>query len=266
MEKITNLTIGSDPEVFLQDKNGNVASVIGIIGGSKKKPINIGKGCFIQEDNILAEGNIPPCRTKEEFLNNLNYIKDYISLVVSPLNLELRFSSSELVSESILMEDKANIFGCASSFNCITEDISSLSEMPEEYFNMRSSGFHIHYGWDNPTYEQRVAVVLLHEIFVSLPRVLEDNDNYNRRAFYGKFGDSRMKEYGVECRSLGGYFMKDDESISRVWEDSKHVIDYYNNNEIDLDVMRSEMSFLTNEKLDLEKVNELILKYKKQYA
>tara|TARA_R110000772_G_scaffold62241_7_gene140036 strand:- start:3960 stop:4760 length:801 start_codon:yes stop_codon:yes gene_type:complete len=266
MEKLKNVTIGSDPEIFLEDNKGNVASVIGLIGGTKKKPINIGNGCFLQEDNILAEGNIPPCKTKQEFLDSLNYLKDYIELVVSPLNLNLRFSSSERVDETILMEDGANVFGCASSFNFITEDISSLSEMPENYLDMRSSGFHIHYGWDNPTYDQRMAVVLLHEIFVSLPRIVEDNDHHDRRAFYGKFGDSRLKEYGVEARSLGGYFMKDDDSINRVWDDVQKVIEFYNNNEIDLNLLRSEMQFLNEKVLDFEKVNELILKYQKQYV
>lgn len=266
MEKLKNVTIGSDPEIFLEDKHGNVASVIGLIGGTKDKPVFIGNGCYIQEDNILAEGNIPPCKTKEEFLKNLNFLKDYIELVISPLDLNLRFSSSERVDETILMEDKANIFGCASSFNFITEDISSLSEMPKEYLNMRSSGFHIHYGWENPTYDQRMAVVLLHEIFVSLPRILEDKDQYNRRAFYGKFGDARLKDYGVEARSLGGYFMKDDDSLSAVWDDVQKVINFYNNNDIDVEKLRSEMYFLTEETLDFEKVNELILKYQKQYV
>lgn len=223
--------IGSDPEIFVFDKTRSIiGSVIGQLGGTKEKPISIGNNCFVQEDNILSEFNIPPVDNKEDFINNINFCKDYISTKMMINNKNLHFSSSEIVSDEILTEDKAKVFGCEPSMNIITESMSDLDMnlVPEEFKNLRTSGFHIHFGYDNPNFEDNCRIVLCFELAVSIPLYFDDNDKFNRRLFYGKFGDCREKDYGVECRSLGGYFLKDDETLSLVWDKIEECIELFN--------------------------------------
>lgn len=223
-----NFLIGSDPEIFIKNEDGVLSSIIGILNGTKDNPIDIGKGCSVQEDNILAEFNIPPAKSLEEFKNSINYSKDYIETVLAPLGKVLHYSSSEIVPKEVLVDPKANIFGCAPSFNVLTESISDVDTtlFTEEQKTMRSSGFHIHIGYDNPTEEMNDRLVMSFEIFVTLSLLNLDNDKYNRRSLYGLIGDSRSKSYGVECRSLGGYFLKNDESITLVWNQLQKALKF----------------------------------------
>ena len=217
---LKNVKLGSDPEVFL-NKDDEIFSVIGLLGGSKEHPMDIGNGCSVQEDNILAEFNIPPASDKKSFIDSINYGKDYISLVMAAYGAELHFSSSEVVSDEVLEEDKAKEFGCEPSMNAITQSIRSVEikdGTPVEIRNLRSSGFHIHIGYDGATEEMNERLVLAFELMVSMPLTWHDNDLYHRRNLYGLHGEYRDKAYGVECRSVGGYFISDDQWIGKVYD------------------------------------------------
>ena len=53
-----NITIGSDPEFFVQNKDGKLISSIGVIDGTKDIPKRLkflGNGFAIQKDNVLGE-------------------------------------------------------------------------------------------------------------------------------------------------------------------------------------------------------------------
>tara|TARA_R110000796_G_scaffold236214_1_gene355496 strand:- start:77954 stop:78820 length:867 start_codon:yes stop_codon:yes gene_type:complete len=274
-----NLTIGSDPEIFLKnEEDDSLSSVIGIFNAGKLDPMDIGNGCYVQEDNILAEFNIPPCTSKEAFLESMNYAKDYISLIIAPLSMKLHFASSEMATDDILLDEKAHVFGCEPSYNSITENMIEIDPDEIEGMKMRSAGFHIHIGFNNDytdvngdlieveaTDEERDRIVMFFELNVTLPLLLEDVDDYNRRKFYGKIGDMRDKKYGVECRSLGGYFLKDDDSIGKIWDLTLKAVKMAKESTISNEELRADISKYINPKedLDIGKVNELLIKYKK---
>lgn len=236
MRKLTNVTIGTDAEVFLKYED-TVISAIGLIGGSKKEPRDIGNKCFMQEDNILAEFNIPPITTKKEFLDYINYCKDWLDINFPELTLH--FSSSEMIEDFILSDIKAKEFGCEpdlvvdfsdKSDSMNIDDFEKLNQKRADKL-MRTSGFHIHIGYDNPNMETNREIVKLFEKYVTMPLVLEDLDILNRREMYGVSGSYRNKSYGVECRSLGGYFLKSDETINKVWDLIQLVISKFNEGE-----------------------------------
>ena len=57
---LTQISIGSDPEVFISFKNKIVPS-FDLIKGTKNAPRPLAKkGFFVQEDNVALEFNIPP--------------------------------------------------------------------------------------------------------------------------------------------------------------------------------------------------------------
>ena len=223
--------IGSDPEMFIKDKTGKIRSGIGIFNGTKDKPIDIGNGCAIQEDNILVEFNIPPTNNLSNFLDSISYSKEYIKTLLIPLDFELHYSSSERIEANILEDERTQIFGCSPSYNVVTQDMSvaNFEFLTESERLIRSSGFHIHIGYENPTEEFSERLVLCFELFVTLSLLKLDNDKYNRRMLYGLVGDARMKPYGVECRSLGGYFLKDEKLLTLVWERTMKAIDFEEN-------------------------------------
>lgn len=269
-ESYKNLTIGSDPEVFVKNNtNDQLASIIGVFKAGKNDPKDIGMGCFVQEDNILAEFNIPPCKSEKEFLDAINYAKSTIEVMIAPKGLDLHYSSSELATNDILKDDQAHVFGCAESYNTILQRPIEIDQNEIYGIKMRSSGFHIHFGWDNPTDEERDRLSIFFELCVTLPLLLEDNDDYNRRKFYGKIGDVRDKEYGLECRSLGGYFLRNDDTIKDIYQRSLKAVEMAKNSEITNEDLIEDVSMYIDPEsdLDLEKVNQLLIKYKqKEYA
>ncbi|AGO48928.1 COOH.NH2 ligase [Cellulophaga phage phi14:2] len=229
--KKTVFIIGSDPEIFVKEiATGLVGSIIGVLGGTKDEPIKITNNCAVQEDNILAEFNIPPVSSKEEFIGHIDHCKDYISTLAAAKGLALYYSSSEQVPDSAITDDKAKVFGCAPSINIITEQVSAIemNELSEEAKKLRTSGFHIHFGYDEPTDEINERIVLAFELMTSIPLNKFDNDKFHRRQLYGRFGDCRFKDYGVECRSLGGYFLKDHYTLSLVWDKIQETINLVN--------------------------------------
>jgi hypothetical protein ORF005 len=229
---IENITVGADPELFIvNEKTGKVVSSIGIIPGEKGnawRSDDMPEGFGIEVDNILGEFNIPPCRTKEEFINNIEYMKDYIDRFVKEKNPDLGIQciASREVDEDQLQSDEAKLFGCSPDFNAYTE---RENEKPDgESTNLRSAGFHIHIGYDNNNIDTSVELVKYLDLYLGVPAVIDDPDK-KRRSLYGKAGSFRLTPYGVEYRSLSSALMKDKKTLKKVWYRIISAIDAFNN-------------------------------------
>lgn len=124
---IRKFTIGADPEMFIiNEKTNKVVSSIGIIPGKKGEPWvsdDMPKGFGIETDNILAEFNIPPVTSMAGFIQNLNYMKDYLTAFVKKINPDysIKCSAYEIVDTDQLQSEEALEFGCAPDYNCYTE-------------------------------------------------------------------------------------------------------------------------------------------------
>lgn len=141
---IEDFTVGSDPELFIiNEKTGKVVSSIGLIPGVKGEPwvgSDMPSGFGLETDNILAEFNIPPVTDCENFVNNIQYMKDYITKFVKSQNpdLGIRCIASQMVDADQLNSEEARLFGCDPDFNAYT-----LSENPKPKgtsTNLRSAG------------------------------------------------------------------------------------------------------------------------------
>lgn len=118
MNKILQgLTVGTDPELFLMDRStGKVISAIGLIPGEKGepyKPESLPDGFGVQTDNILAEFNIPPVKSREDFIANINVMKNFIREFVQKINknYDILCKASARVDEDQLQSDQAKLFG-----------------------------------------------------------------------------------------------------------------------------------------------------------
>jgi len=138
---IKNLTFGSDPEYFIVNRNTRkIVSSIPIIDGTKEEPEPLGDGFFILKDNILAEGNIPPSKTKEGFMYNMqelkNRITEYIQLQYPVL--ELLHSDCRDVDMTFLSHSEAMQFGCSPYFNAWDKESHRANDLSSE--NYRTAG------------------------------------------------------------------------------------------------------------------------------
>jgi len=228
IENNYKITIGSDPEVFIESNN-EIVSAIGLIPGTKNEPHPItDKGHFIQTDNIAMEFNIPPCNNEDEFVENINYVKEYLDTIAKSFGCELSKKSSDEINPIHLIDPQAQEFGCEPDFNPYTK---SVNEKPEIETNLRCVGGHIHIGYPNPSVERSENIVKAFDIFVTLPALLKDNDE-RRRELYGKAGAFRFKEpWGVECRALSNFWIHSDEDMRWVYQQTIKAVHCVLNNE-----------------------------------
>jgi len=149
MNILENVTIGTDPELFIiNTKTNKVVSSVGLIPGfkkdayvpTKKDGTPFPEGFGLEIDNILAEFNIPPVKTQKNFIANINKMKDFIKNFVKEKNpdLDILCKASENVDDDQLQSKEAKLFGCCPDFNVYTmsENIAPKGNMT----NLRSTG------------------------------------------------------------------------------------------------------------------------------
>lgn len=228
--EIKNITLGTDPELFLQ-KDNKIISAIGKIGGSKSDPQPISdNGHFIQEDNVAIEYNIPPCVTRENWVFHNNFVKDYLEVLVSTMGCTLAIEASATLEASELDNDVAKLAGCEPDFNVWKECVNEPADLSET--NLRVCGGHISIGWDNPTQEQQLDMVKAMDATVGLESVLLDSDTL-RKSLYGKAGCFRFREYGIEYRTLSNFWIRSDDSLKWSWDTTMKAIDLVNTGKIE---------------------------------
>lgn len=219
--RLGKVTIGADPELFIiNEKTKKVVSSVGKIPGEKGNPYvaeDMPAGFGLETDNILAEFNIPPVSDEASFINNIEYMKGYIDKFVKNLDPDygILCAASKTVDKSQLQSPQAQLFGCDVDYNAYTEAPNPKPEGSRT--NLRSAGFHIHIGYENPNIDMSVLLVKYLDMYLGVPSVIYDKDK-RRRSLYGKAGCFRLTSYGVEYRVLSSAMMKDVDTLQFVWK------------------------------------------------
>lgn len=217
------LTIGADPELFLK-KGKRLISSIGLIGGTKRfpKPLGVGNGYAVQEDNVAVEFNIPPAVSKDAFVSSISYALDEIRALVTPIGLTMHLSASEKFPDSQLRDPRARMFGCEPDYNAWANgEVNPKPQCRSKRF--RSSGGHVHFGYPEKMDGRfRLRLIQSADMFLGVPSILLDEDK-KRRQLYGKAGCFRKTNYGAEYRTLSNFWLKDPKLTAWVYDGAQRA-------------------------------------------
>lgn len=232
---MTMLSIGSDFEWMLK-KGNEFFSVEGLIGGTKSKPKWYDDG-NLQEDNVLAEAAILPCYNKDEFIARMQAMNGLLYSMAEQHNVKIATNACADYPEQYLSTKQAQEFGCDKDFNAYTE---MEQPSPDSNVNFRSAGGHVHVGVEdtNPMLLLRLAKAM--DAYIAVPLMLimgreQKEEEIKRRTLYGQAGSFRLKEYGIEYRTLSNYWTFHEDLIAFVYEATKRAVDFafHTNQDID---------------------------------
>lgn len=225
----SGFTIGSDPELFILDRNGDPVSAVGIIPGDKQNPYPVPGGA-VQCDGMAAEYNTNPASTYEEFDSNTEVVLQHMRSFL-PSGYELAALPSVTFTQKAWdnAPDEAKVLGCSPDFNAWS---GGVNPPPEDLANptMRCAGGHIHVGWTSGAggSESHVGhcrdLVKQLDWFLGYWSLYHDADP-TRRRLYGKAGSCRYKDYGVEYRTLSNFWVLDRELRRETWNRTCAAID-----------------------------------------
>lgn len=226
-QPVADITVGCDPEFFMVNKERKLISSIGKFGGTKTHPAPLGNNCYIQEDNVAVEFNIPPSDTVDKFLEHISYSLRMIESRANAMGLFSSIVPAAHFDKDQLNHPKATVFGCDPDWNAWTKDKNNPPDCEDK--SLRSAGGHVHVGcigWMNDHPHLRpFDVARAMDLFLGVPSVVLDRDQA-RRKLYGKAGAFRPKRYGMEYRTLSNFWIKTPQLQRWVFEKVHDAIEF----------------------------------------
>jgi|SRR6185436_12254645 len=210
-------TIGSDPEIFVEDRNGNMIPAF-LFLGSKEEPNHTAIG-----DHYGSDGGHPMYWDgfQAEFTTRaghcLEYHTDSVAAGIKGVYDAARkkFPDARLscrnvfdISNDMLQTAKEEhvAFGCMPSFNAYGLQVNMP---PAREVSFRSAGGHIHFGLGKITNDSAVSIVKALDMIVGVSCVslFDKFDNRKRRMMYGLPGEYRLPPHGLEYRTLSNAWL-----------------------------------------------------------
>jgi hypothetical protein len=252
--------LGADPEIFLSDATDALISALDKFGGTKwePKPMGIGDGFMIQEDNVAVEYNIPPADSQEVFRENIAKAMTYIKEQAEKYSLKFSLLSAASFPVDQLKDVRALTFGCDPDFNAWEGGKPNPRPRATDK-TLRSAGGHIHIGYE---FENRLAAVnfIKHlDLFLAVPSVLMD-DGTRRRELYGNPGAFRYKEYGVEYRVLSNFWIFKPELVDWVYNNTSDALETFLSGDIKINKLKNDI-INTVKKSDRARAQQLVQQY-----
>jgi len=234
-----NVTLGCDPEFFFSGSKGQTTGAEKVLpengitytpgtahyDGSYTSRGDV-KASKIVIDGVQAELNPRPNTCRANLGNEISAcFRDlHKALQAQGKGIGVNFMPLVKISQKELdsLSEKSKTFGCAPSTNLYSAAESKITVNPKKYLK-RSAGGHIHLGNNSSsqvkkTLENVEEIVYMLDIIVGNTCVLLDRNpnNVERRKVYGRAGEYRSKEYGLEYRTLSNFWLQSYQLMSLV--------------------------------------------------
>lgn len=264
------LTIGADPEFFLLSADTRFVSSIGKIGGSKRNPAPLGRpGFYVQEDNVAVEFNIPPAKTKDEFVESIQWSVEHIRAALRANGLDVGIFATATFSRDELRDPRAQEFGCDPDFNAWEGGRANPRPNANASPSLRSCGGHVHVGYPDVAESKELALrfVQAMDLFLSVPASILQSD-FQRKMLYGKAGCFRPTTYGVEYRTLGNFWIASVNTAAWVYDQTVRALEFVldKSNWSFLDQHQETIVSATNQRMDLRLVRRFMDKHELVYV
>jgi phiEco32-like amidoligase-type 2 protein len=225
---MTKILIGADPELFVF-KGDTPVSCHDFLPGTKEDPFRVEFGA-VQVDGTVAEFNIDPAGSEDEFSRNIRAVMAQLSEMLPPGH-ELRIQPTVEYSPEYFasLPAKAKELGCDPDFDASRDGMEN--ERPDNTTTMRTGAGHVHLGFTDGVdprssdHINRCCTLIRHlDVFLGVPSLLWDRDN-KRRSLYGRAGAFRPKSYGVEYRTLSNAWLRSDDLVRLVYRNSVAAVE-----------------------------------------
>lgn len=245
--KYTLLKIGTDAEVFLSSAKGTPFPVVGLLGGTKQKPLpvkNFREGFSVQEDNVMAEFNIPPADNAREFSANIEQMLLHLKEHMRQYDLDLAIKASMHFPLSKLRTKQAQTFGCEPDMCAWTGEENLIDRDNPELKTLRTAAAHIHVSYlvdDEVPHEpySRILAVRAHDLFLGVPGILLDSDE-ERRKIYGKAGAFRNTVYGHEYRTPSNFWIESERYRQWTFDQTQKALEFVSTEEGEATLLNDE--------------------------
>jgi hypothetical protein len=190
--------VGADVEQFIVKKTTHaIVPCVDILPGTKENPYPLGVGYFCQEDNVMAEWNIPPQVDEIEFVWAVENAQDRVGQLLADQGYKLDFDHvSHEFKHMELMTPQAQLIGCEPDYDAYSG--GTVRKDPPPLTRVRNCGGHVHLGGDFNCPDFVAALFAEYYISVRHPHT---NVTSERAKWYGLPGIYRPKPYGIEYRT-----------------------------------------------------------------
>lgn len=209
LNPVNNFYLGGDPEGFFERD--------GVIIGSEKLIPEVGLVVnyrkVVVRDGIQFELNPAPMYSINGFGQSVKIAFESLKQILRK-HPEVKLNWSGLVevgrAELDTLSDESRILGCQPSKNAYGEFPITVDG---ETYTKRSAGGHFHFGILDLFHKDIVNIQRLVpylDIFVGNTGVLFDRDPGapERRANYGRAGEYRLPDHGLEYRTLSNFWLR----------------------------------------------------------
>lgn len=258
------IQLGCDPELFFT-RNGKVVGAERVLppsgyleNMSASTQSNV-RGVVL--DGVQVELNPPPSHCRQVLATDIARAFGAIAVRLKETpGITCSFSTLVDVDQKELetLSDKARILGCAPSLNVY--DPSSTITVNAATYTKRSAGGHLHFGLNANLHPHRGRMVHMLDILLGNFCVMLDRDGgaEERRKVYGKAGEHRLPNHGLEYRTISNFWLQAVPLMSMVFGIGRQAI-----NAVSTTVLQSHPSYGDPEKdillaVDLAVVQETI--------
>ncbi len=202
IENKLKLLLGSDPEIFIKTKDNIIVGSEVMLQGDIE--FDFGK---IVRDGIQVEFNPTPANNPNDFKENINKSIDVAKRIANDINLDVVLDQVVNITQETMdsLSDDSKVFGCMPSYNAYDNYIKLPKDASKVMY--RSGGGHIHISSEDE--EVREFIINNRDVIVkNLDRLLgmilltyeNTDDVIKRRTYYGRAGEYRKPNYGLEYR------------------------------------------------------------------